>query len=154
MRVNSLRILALAVAALGLTPMTMQAQQFSDRHPEYLHALSDLRAARALLSEGWTFESVRKVNDHAVQQIDAAMAEIKRAAIDDGKNLSDHPPIDARLAPRDRFRQANELLGKAHQDIVQSPDDPKVHELRLRAMYHIDDAHNTVDVAIRTAHWN
>jgi hypothetical protein len=133
--------------------MAVQAQ-ISDRHLEYLRALSDLRAARALLAEGWSLESVRKVDDHAVQQIDAAMAEIKRAAIDDGKNLTDHPPIDARLAPRDRFRQANELLGKAHQDIVLSPDQPETHELRLRAMYHIDDAHNTVDVAIRTARWD
>lgn len=153
MRVNSLRVLALAVAVAGGTPIAMQAQQVPGPHPAYLHALSDLRAARYFLAEGWQWEPVRREDDHAIREIDAAIGEIKRAAIEDGKNLNDHPPIDTQLSPHDRFRKANELLWRAHQDLERAEDVPESRGLRDRALMHIDEAHHTVDDAWRTARW-
>lgn len=153
MRVSSLRVLALMIAVAGGTPAMMQAQEVPGPHPAYLHALSDLRAARYFLSEGWQWEPVRREDEHAIREIDAAIGEIKHAAIDDGKNLNDHPPIDAQLSPHDRFRKANELLWRAHQDLEHAEDVPESRGLRDRAIMHIDAAHHIVDDAWHTARW-
>lgn len=127
----------------------MQAQHAPAAPPEFVRALTDLHSARALLV-GPQMESSRKFSDHAVQQIDAAVGEIKQAAVDDKQNMNEHMSTDTRLAPHDRFRQAKELLGKAHEDIARSQDTPQLHDLRIKAMAHLDDAIRTVETADRT----
>ncbi|WP_263380730.1 hypothetical protein [Granulicella paludicola] len=149
---------AMAVAALVVVtaPATMKAQgwqQVPGPHPAYLHALSDLRAARHYLNDGWSWGAVRHEDDAAVHEIDAAINEIKHAAIDDGKGLNDPFPIDEHLAPRDRFGKANELLFKAMHDLDRAEDVPQSRGLRDRAMMHISQAHQTVDAAWRSSHW-
>jgi hypothetical protein len=150
---KSLLLLTLLSVSIALLPAAAQAQQVPGPHPAYLHALSDLRMARAYLSEGWGWDAVRREDDHAVAEIDAAIREIRHAAIDDGKDLRDHPPIEARLGWRDRFARANELLARAHHDLDHAEDVPQARGLRDRALMHIDEAHNTVDRAWRTARW-
>jgi hypothetical protein len=145
-------LLSLLFAAVALLPAAARAQT-PGRHPEYLHALSDLRMARALLHDKWAWEPVRRDDDHAVGEIDAAIREIKNAAIDDGKNLDDHPPVDASLAPHDRFRKAEDLLRATYQDLEHRADSPEIAGLRDRAMTHIREALNTVERADQTAHW-
>ena len=86
-------------------------------------------------------------------RIAAAIGEIKRASIDDGKNLEDHPPIDTRMRPDGRFRKALELLDKAHNDTARAEDVPEARGMRDRAIVHIDQAHGTVDDAIRRVRW-
>jgi hypothetical protein len=114
------------------------------RHPAYLHALTDLRHARAHLENLAATHHMDKEEEHAINEIDKAIDEIKRAAIDDGKNLNDHPPVDARMERVGRFHRAQELLGKAHDDIAREEDDPSVRGLRDRALHHIDEAHRIV----------
>jgi len=143
----------MAVAGLMAAPASMQAQQVPGPHPAYLHALSDLRAARHYLGDNWSWGAVRHDDDMAIHEIDAAIDEIKRAAIDDGKGVSDPFPIDAHLSPHDRFRKANELLGKAMHDLDHAEDVPQSRGLRDRAMMHITRSHEIVDNAWRTAHW-
>jgi hypothetical protein len=150
--IKSLLLLSLLLCSVILLPGAAQAQ-VPGPHPAYLHALSDLRMARAYLSEGWQWEPVRRDDDHAVGEIDAAIREIKHAAIDDGKQLGDHPPIDVNLGWHDRFARANELLARAHHDLDRAEDVPQARGLRDRAIMHIDEAHNTVDRAWRTARW-
>ena len=147
-------LLVATIVVLGMTsaPATMNAQ-VPGPHPAYLHALSNLRAARAYLSEGFQWGPIRHEDEHAIQEIDAAIREIKIAAIDDGKNLNDHPPFDHHLSPHDRFAKANELLYAAHQDLAHAEDVPQARGLRDRAIQHVDEAHHTVDHAIQTAHW-
>ena len=130
-----------------------QAQVVPGPHPAYIHALSDLRAARHYLNDGWAFEGVRREDRDAIMHIDKAIDEIKRAAIDDGKSLNDPFPVDTRLSPHDRFRKANELLAAAHRDLDHAEDVPQSRGLRDRAIEHIDAAHHVVDEAWRTAHW-
>jgi hypothetical protein len=142
-----------AVAAMMSFGATKSQAQVPGPHPAYLHALSDLRAARAYLGEGWQWEPVRREDDHAIREIDAAIARIKQAAIDDGKPLSDHPRIDAHLTPQNRFAKANELLYAAHQDLDHAEDVPQSRGLRNDALRHIDEAHHIVDEAVRTARW-
>ena len=56
--------------------------------------------------------------------------------------------------PDGRFRKALELLDKAHNDTARAEDVPQARGMRDRAvMHHIDQAHGTVDDAIRRVHW-
>ena len=137
---------------IGISPKAASAQQVPGPHPAYLHALSDLRLARAYLNQiAWP--PVQRDEEHAIREIDAAIAEIKRASIDDGKDLADHPPVDVRMAPDGRFRKALELLDKAHNDTARAEDVPQARGMRDRAIGHIDQAHGTVDDAIHRIHW-
>ncbi|HET9993471.1 MAG TPA: hypothetical protein VFQ65_33270 [Kofleriaceae bacterium] len=120
-------------------------------HPAYLHALTDLRHARALL-ERPAKPDVKFDETMAIREIDAAINEIKEAAIDDGKPLTDHPPIDAHVAHRDRLRQAEELLHKAAADIDQREDNGWAKGLRARANGHIHNAEHAVHEAMEDRH--
>jgi hypothetical protein len=121
------------------------------RHPAYLHALTDLRHARAHLERGTWSGRMDREEDHAIEEIDKAIGEIKHASIDDGKNLNDHPPVDAHIDRRGRYHRTLELLDKAHNDIAREEDDPSVRGLRDRAIRHIDEAHHIVDRLIEQA---
>jgi DNA-binding FadR family transcriptional regulator len=150
---KSFQWMLLLAGIAAAAPLGIQAQPVPGPHPAYLHALSDLRAARHYLNDGWAWEAVRRDDNAAIREIDAAIDEIKRAAIDDGKGLNDPFPIDRHLSPRDRFRKANELLAAAHRDLDHAEDVPHSRGLRDRAIGHIDEAHRIVDAAWRTAHW-
>ncbi len=113
-------------------------------HPRYLHALSDLRHARAHLERLAMNEQRDEMERHAIQQIDEAINEMKRASIEDGKNLNDHPAIDARLRRGDRYREALELLDAARRDARMEEDDPRSRGLQHRIISHIDNAHHMV----------
>jgi hypothetical protein len=116
-------------------------------HPAYLHALSDLRDARAHLERpggGERKEQERK----AIEEIDAAIFEIKKASIDDGKNINDHVPVDSRLDWPGRLHRAVELLDKAHSDVSREEDNRFAEGLQSRAIEHIDRAHHHVEEAI------
>jgi hypothetical protein len=146
-----LMVLTAGLFAAG-APMAMQAE-VPGPHPAYLHALSDLRAARHYLNDGWAWAPVKHDDDVAIREIDAAINELKQASIDDGKGLNDPFRIDSHLSPHDRFKKANELLWSAHNDIARAEDVPQARGLRDRASMHIDRAHEVVDKAQQTAHW-
>src|SRR5271157_4096925 len=119
------------------------------RHPAYLHVLSDLRDARAHLQRP-DGGHLRHEEEDAIHEINSAIDEIKKAAIDDGKDLNDHPPVDSRMDWPGRLHRAIELLNKAHQDISKEEDNQFAQGLQERAMGHIDKAHHHVEEAI---HW-
>jgi hypothetical protein len=134
-------------------PSTMQGGAVPGPHPAYLHALSDLRAARHYLNDGWAWEAVRRDDDAAIREIDAAIDEIRRAAINDGKGTNDPFHIDAKVSPHDRFHKANELLWAAHNDLAKAEDVPESRGLRDRAIGHVNRAHDILENAERTARW-
>jgi hypothetical protein len=143
MKRNSLmsKFLILATLLALCAPLT-----FADtpgRHPGYLHALSDLRFARALLrvdyGDDWP----------AIHQVDEAIAEAKNAAIDDGKPLSDHPRVDAGLDRPGRLRKAIETLDAAERDMMQEEDNPAASEWRNRAVNHIREARKLIRMEMR-----
>ena len=149
---NSRLLQLIACVTFGLVVAAPTWADTPGKHPAYLHALSDLRDARAHL-ERLASEPVNQEEDHAIVAIDKAIDEIKRAAIDDGKGLNDPFHIDTHLSPHDRFRKANELLAAAHHDLDHAEDVPQSRGLRDRAIMHIDEAHQVVDHAWREAHW-
>jgi hypothetical protein len=140
--------LAFAAVLMSLAfTMSASADPAAYGHPAYLRALSDLRDARAHLErpDGGALHQQEK---DAIKEIDKAIGEIKAASIDDGKNLADHPPIDARLPWTGRLHKALDLLDKAHNDVAHAEDDPAAQGLQLRALEHIDKAHHHVEEAI------
>jgi hypothetical protein len=143
-------------ALLALFVAVCAALTFADEpgaHPAYLHALTDLRHARAHLERFTPSERMDAEQQHAIEEIDRAIDEITRAAINDGKNLNDHPPVDAHMDFSGRYHRALELLDKAHNDIAREEDDPRVRGLRNRALHHIDEAHHIVDHLVMQARY-
>src|SRR5271168_3642700 len=128
--------------------LTAVAQPPQGLHPAYLHALTDLRHARAHLQRpdhGELHDQEKK----AVHEIDEAIKEIKKAAIDDGKDLNDHPPVDSHMDWPGRLHRAIELLDKAHHDVSEEEDNAFAQGLQERAILHIDKAHHHVEEAIQ-----
>jgi tetratricopeptide (TPR) repeat protein len=142
---NILRLAAVMTLALAATSPSWADNP--GHHPAYLHALSDLRDARAhlqhLSSEGVIDEELRSID-----QIDKAIGEIKRAAIEDGKNIEDHVAIDTGLSRSGRLHKALELLDKARHDASGEEDQANTQGLQLRVIAHIDAAHHLVEQAI------
>jgi hypothetical protein len=118
------------------------------KHPFYLHALSDLRGARWMLEHRPGDTNVSSHEDLAVQQIDAAIGELKKAAIDDGKDIHDHPGVDVPADHPGRLHKAAELLRKVHGDVDREEDDPAARGLKHRAVEHIDQALHQTEAAI------
>jgi tetratricopeptide (TPR) repeat protein len=139
-------VLALSFITLVLA-FGVQAAPAPQGHPAYLHALSDLRDARAHL-ERPNHGELRQQEKDAIKEIDKAIDEIKKASIDDGKDISDHVPVDAHLPWDGRLHKALDLLDKAHNDIAKEEDDRFAVGLQQRAMDHIDKAHKHVEEAI------
>ena len=142
------KISLIAVALALLLPLASQQLLAEGHHPHYMHALSDLRYARAHLERPDGGE-LRDQEKDAIKEIDKAIGEIKKASIDDGKDLNEHPMVDAHLPWSGRLHKALDLLDKAHQDVSKEEDDPAAQGLQQRAMEHIDKAHHHVEEAIQ-----
>ena len=133
--VKTIALLAMVIAA----PLAVNAQQLPGKHPGYLHALADLRTARWFLYHQPGDAKVSGSEDVAITEIDAAIGEIKRAAIDDHKDLNDHPNVDVQEHGSKLLRSI-ETLKKAKDDISKEEDNPEARELRHKAHEHIDRA--------------
>lgn len=143
-------VLVGTLTGLGATACVVQSPpahaQYREEHPAYLHALSDLRAARWLISHRPADNYAMGADEQgAIAEIDAAIGEIKHAAFDDGKNLDDHPQVDAALNHSGRLHKAAELLRKVHNDVAREEDDPHARGLQHRSLQHIDAAAGLVD---------
>ncbi|HEV1285817.1 MAG TPA: hypothetical protein VNU44_10910 [Bryobacteraceae bacterium] len=121
-------------------------------HPAYLRAISDLRYARALLFRP-DWGPVMRDQRAAVDEIDHAIGEAKRAAIDDGKNPDDHPPIDRGLGWEGRFRKAMELLDSAERDLAQAETNGAAAGWRNAASLNVRNAKAFVAKAMRDSWW-
>ena len=119
-------------------------------HPYYLHALSDLRAARWLIEHrpGDWVQTLDEVE--AVKHIDAAIAEIRKASIEDGKDIYDHPKIDERPDHIGRLHDAMDYLRKARQDVAHDEDNVFAQGLQGRSFMHIDAAIQATKRAIHS----
>ena len=118
------------------------------RHPAYLHALSDLRSARWMLEHRPGDAAVSVHESEAIGEIDRAIGELKRAAVDDGKNIHDHPSSDLPSDYRGRLHKAADLLRKVRADTYREEDNPNARGLRDRAIGHVDAALHATERAI------
>ena len=132
---------ALTVSAFGLLVCLLlaPARQAQAQTPMYLHAISDLRSARTYLQSDH-FRGESKARDLAIEEINHALDEIKRAAVDDGKNPSETPPPQSGGDPTMPVHAAVRLLREARDDIERGHDRPENQGLRERSLEHIDRA--------------
>ena len=146
------------VAALVALPLVLAATGCvvappppppAPHHPAWLHALTDLRDARWNLEHRPGDAAVSTQEDVAIVETDRAIADAKTAAMEDGKNLAQHPPEDARIDRRGRLHHANELLHKARKDVAEGESNPQAVGLRDRVIGHIDLAIQATERAIR-----
>ena len=113
------------------------------QEPHYLHALSDLRTARNYIE----FDRRNEYSNerrHAVEEIDKAISEIKRAAWDDGKNTQFAPPASM-TDPWYPIHEAKSALVRARKNIALGIDTPQNAGLRDRALMHLDVANRILD---------
>lgn len=130
----------------------MSAIRPPQAHPRYLHAISDLRYARALLYRpDWL--DVMRDQRAAVDAIDRAIGEARQAAIDDGRNPAGQLPIDRRLAWGGRFQKAMELLDSARRDLSFEEDNRRAAGWRMAALAEVDRARDFVTRAQRAEYW-
>jgi hypothetical protein len=152
MRSRILQFIA-ATAAIALVAAAPAWADNSGRRPEYLHALSDLRDARAHL-EHFGSEPVDTQAERAISEIDRAITEIKRAAVMDGSDIENRVPADAHLVRNGRFHKALELLDRAKRHVSGEEDQPDTQALQLRVIRHIEEARQAVARAIAIVHEN
>jgi hypothetical protein len=140
MRFKHSTVLLAALACTAATTGCAVAADLPGHHPAYLHALTDLRAARWNLEHRPGDAAVSAQEDVAIVETDRAIGEAKTAAMEDGKNLEDHPHEDANLDRPGRLHHALDLLRKAKEDVAQAEANPQTRDLRNRIVEHVDRA--------------
>lgn len=116
------------------------------KHPHYLHALEDLRNARWMLSHQPGDVKVYEGEDIAITELNAAIGDIKKAAIDDGKDINDHPMIDVK-EHGSRLLKSIEALRRAKDDVNKEEDNPEARGLKHRTLEHLDRAIHAAEKA-------
>jgi hypothetical protein len=136
---RSLKSLPVAAFALLTFLFLASATQAHAQFPAYLHALSDLRTARAYLEMDNRHEG-EHARHHAIEQISKAIDDIKVAARDDGKNPWHTPPPQSGGNAAWPVHSAVKLLREARGDVDHGRDLPENHGLRERSLDHINQA--------------
>jgi hypothetical protein len=131
-------VIPFALALTAAAPAAMADQP--GKHPAYLHALTDLRNARWNLRHRKGDAEMKWDENAAIRDVDAAIGKIKEAAIDDGKNLDDHPQMDANEPYNGRLHHALEALRAARNDVNQEEDNDYAKHLKRRAIEDINSA--------------
>lgn len=151
-KVRSISIFTgLVAVVLGNSLLITSGSAYADlpgKHPYYLHALTDLRTARWLLEHRPGDAAVSGQEDVAIQQINYTITDIKKASIDDGKDINDHPNVDVPNNHPGRLHKAEEILKKVHSDVRREEDDPTARGLQHRSLLHIDAALNATKRAL------
>lgn len=150
----NLRIFALTMlgGVLALAPAALNADT-PGRHPAYLRARSDLRAAQFMMRVPEEPNVGRHLRE-ADHEVEAAIHEIDRAAVLDRKYLEDHPRIDNSLDSRGRFGKTVELLRSARADLAREEDNGRAAGWRNAAFRHIDQALENMHRAAVVMHWD
>jgi hypothetical protein len=140
-----------ASATLGLTAFLLLALAMpaQAQHPAYLHALSNLRQARALLQTD-SRPGFREEKNRALDEIDRAIQEVRRAVREEGRESRWSPPPATQGDPDRPLRSAMTLLDEAHGDVARGVDTSDYRGLQDRALRHIDEARRFLGHALHS----
>lgn len=149
---NKLKTLAvLAMTASSLYAAAAHADE-PGRHPFYAHARADLGQARWLIEhrpgDNWQMGRSEQL---ALAEIDLAARDVTQLGLDVGKDMYRPERADAHPDRRGRLHDAVATLEKAHQDLAQQEDDPRVRGLQRDALRHVDIALHATKDAIHEA---
>ncbi|MGN6528416.1 MAG: hypothetical protein ACTHL8_18660 [Burkholderiaceae bacterium] len=141
-----------AALALPLLASSLAMADEAGRHPHYIHALSDLRAAQ------WQIDHRRPEDgevreDELVSSDEVALAirSVSEAAARDGKDLGFQPPPDAPQAYDGRLHAAIDLLRSARADLAMPEDDPVARQQQHMALLRVDAALHAAGRAVGAA---
>ena len=141
-----------AAFALSLLASTWAAADEAGRHPHYIHALSDLRAAQWQIDHRRPEDGeVREDEQVASDETSIAIRAVTDAAVREGKDLGFQPPPDAPLAYGGRMHAAVDLLRAAHADLAMPEDDPVARGQQHAALLRVDAALHAAQRAIGAA---
>jgi hypothetical protein len=105
----------------------------------YLHAISDLRTARAILQRDTRPAYIGPERD-SIAEISKAIDEMKKAAAQDGMDTWQPPPPQTQGDFDAPFHRAVQLLRDARADVDHITDRPENRGLQNRSIHHIDQA--------------
>jgi hypothetical protein len=131
--------------SLGLSGIFVSGTVKAQGHPNYMHALGDLRTARWMLEHrpgNWQQSQDERA---AEKEINDAIRDIKQAHIDDGRGIDEHDKWAEHNDRGGRLHDAQDLLRKARGDMDRAED---LGGLRGRILRHIDESLRFVDRAI------
>jgi hypothetical protein len=138
----------IVLAALLL--LTGVAQLRAQQHPNYLHAIRDLREARITLEHTPFTEPAHITAAHgAIQEINAAVDSLKRASKLDDKAIGEVPPPNKELPPIGRFHQAHQLIDDAKHDVSMPESDPAAVSHQQHALAHMQAADGYIDKVMK-----
>ena len=142
-------IVRTAAFALPLLLSTLAMAQMPGRHPHYIHALSDLRAAQWQIDHRRPEDGeIREDELVASDEVAAAIHSTSSAASADGKDLGWNPPPDAPAAYDGRLHAAIDLLRAARTDLALPEDDPMALRQQKLAILRVDAALHAAQRAI------
>ena len=110
------------------------------QHPNYLQALSDLKAARSALMQHIDEQSMTHNEKEALRQINLVIREINDASIDGGKESDEQPQVQEGLNNAVQLQQCIKLLRKAEYDLRHEEDSQFANGLRDRSIKNCDEA--------------
>ena len=138
-------IRVILLSTLVVTSVGMASANRQGQHPTYMHALSDLEEARAHLEKPASNQKRQAEEANAMNKIDDAIDKINRAAAEDGKDIKNHQPVDARLERgHDRLLKVEELLEVALRDVSTREDNPRNRNLQGQIIDDIKEAHHII----------
>ena len=143
---KSLASVAFGLSAFLLLALAVPAQA---QHPAYMHALSNLRQARALLQTD-SRSGFREEKNRAMDEIDRAIQEVRRAVREEGRESRWTPPPATQGDPDRSLRSAMTLLDEAHGDVARGVDTSDYRGLQDRALRHIDEARRALGHAMHS----
>jgi Fibrinogen beta and gamma chains, C-terminal globular domain len=109
-------------------------------HMAYLHALQDLRAARANLDHLRGDAQVHWDEQRALDSVVQVIRDIKQASIDDGLSVDMHPLVDPQLPRAERLHRALAALKAARNEISRDEDEAFAHGIRGKVLPAVDAA--------------
>ena len=136
-----------------LIPLSAHAD-LPGKHPYYLRALSDLRSAYWFIEHRPGDKVVAKEEEDALQEIRDAIADMKKASIDDGKDIHDHPDTDVPPDHSGRLHRGLEMLKQGYADVDHEEDDAAAKGLKLGVLTHINRATHATEKAITDVEQN
>jgi len=135
------KVLTAATFALVTLMFCAPAATAQNNVPGYLHALSNLRMARAWIKADRNSSlEFRQAKSHAVGEIEKCIADIRAAVQDDGANANFTPPPQVGGDPNLPLRTAINLLRAAHDDVAAGADVPAHAGLQPRILSRIDES--------------
>jgi hypothetical protein len=133
-----------------LIAILLPATSFAQRHPRYAHARTDLRIAQKFLTMR-DDPNVARYLMRSNEEVEAAIREIDRAAVLDGRP-DNNPPADVNVDRLGKFRKIRTLLQSARADLGGETDTPAAARWRAIAFRRIDAALDLLRRAAFEAH--